>query len=501
MGGMTDRPAAPGGSPEIAEPEPGRDQESAPEAVAQADAVRAGEGGAPAGEAAPPAPGAGEASGTGESPAAAGPGADSGVTSWMRSLPRRLWAGGARPAAGSASARSGAPPGGWTQDGQPGPAPIIVTTQAPDEQVPRLLRQAAAWAWRLILVALLIYGAFRLSVALRLVVLPFIAALLLTALLQPLAARLHRAGFPAVAATWCTLLAAIIVIAGAVTLTANRVSADYPTLAAEVKRTAGQVQKSLAGPPFHLNSVRLSHLSNQLVQFLVQHKSVIAGTVLTGGRIFLEVLTGLVLTLFITFFLIKDGSKIWGWLISGLSPEAHRRMTNAGHASWHALTGYVRGTTAVAAIHAIFIGLALWLLGVPLLAPLIILVFLAAFIPLIGILVVGALAILITLGTRGWIAAVILLAVFLVENQIESHLLQPLVIGRAVRLHPLGIILALAVGGVIAGIPGAIVAVPVAAVVTYAWPLLRGGQPAPQHRHPAPRDGPPRDGPGSAPEA
>src|SRR6185312_829533 len=165
------------------------------------------------------------------------------------------------------------------------------------------------------------------------------------------------------------------------------------------------------------------------------------------------------------FFLLKDGDRIWSWLISGLRPGARQRAGNAGAAAWSALVNYVRGTTVVAAIHAIFIGLALWLLGVPLLVPLIILVFLAAFVPLIGILLVGALAILVTLGTKGWLAAVILLAVFVLENQIESHLLQPLVVGRAVRLHPLAIILALAVGGVIAGIPGAIVAVPVVAVI------------------------------------
>jgi predicted PurR-regulated permease PerM len=259
------------------------------------------------------------------------------------------------------------------------------------------------------------------------------------------------------------------------TLAANRVSADYPALAAEVKHTANQLQVSLAGPPFHLHGARLQQLTNQVLQYLSQHKAVIAGTVVTGGRIFLETLTGLVLMLFISFFLLKDGAKIWSWVISGLGAEAHRRLSGAGGAAWHVLTNYVRGTTAVAAIHAIFIGLALWLLGVPLLVPLIILVFLAAFIPLIGILVVGALAIMVTLATKGWIAAVILVAVFLVENQIEGHLLQPLVVGRAVRLHPLAIILVLAVGGVIAGIPGAIVAVPAAAVITYAWPLLRGG--------------------------
>jgi predicted PurR-regulated permease PerM len=399
-------------------------------------------------------------------------GSEASVSGRLRSLARRTWERGAGAPGQSAPGESA--PG----EARPGQLPVRAAAVASvDDQVPRLLRQTAAWAWRLILVAILIYGAFRVAVTLRLVVLPLIAALLFTALLQPLAARLRRVGLPALLATWCTLLIAIVVIAGAVTLAANRVSADYPRLAAEVQRTATELQRSLAGPPFHLKGARLQQLTKQLTQFLSQHKAVIAGTVVTGGRIFLESLTGLVLTLFISFFLLKDGARIWSWVISGLPPEANRRMSRAGTAAWHALTGYIRGTTAVAAIHAVFIGLALWILGVPLLVPLIVLVFLAAFIPLIGILVVGALAILVTLATKGWFAAVILVAVFLVENQIESHLLQPLVVGRAVRLHPLAIILALAVGGVIAGIPGAIVAVPAAAVITYAWPQLRGSAP------------------------
>jgi predicted PurR-regulated permease PerM len=343
--------------------------------------------------------------------------------------------------------------------------------------VPRPLQRAAAWSWRLLVVGLLIYVAFRVASALSLVVLPCIAALLLTALLQPLTARLRRAGMPSLAATWCTVLAAIVILAGISILAANRVSADYPRLQTEVKHTAHAVQASLAGAPFHLNSARLQQYYNDLVHFLSQHKSLIAGTVVTGGKIVLELLTGLVLMIFITFFLLKDGERIWAWLIKGLRPETRQRMDNAGGAAWAALVNYVRGTTAVAAIHAVFIGLALWLLGVPLLVPLIILVFVAAFVPLVGILVAGALAIVVTLGTKGWIAAVILLGVFLLENQIESHLLQPLVVGRIVRLHPLAIILVLAVGGIVAGIAGAIVAVPAAAAICYAWPHLRGSPP------------------------
>jgi len=355
-----------------------------------------------------------------------------------------------------------------------GPSGDRSTAEPP---VPRALQRAAAWSWRLLVIGLLIYVAFRVASALSLVVLPCIAALLLTALLQPLTARLRQAGLPSLAATWCTVLAAIVILAGVSILAADRVSADYPRLQTEVRHTAHEVQASLAGAPFHVNSVRLQEYYNDIVHFLSQHKSLIAGTVVTGGKIVLELLTGLVLMIFITFFLLKDGDRIWAWLIRGLRPEFRKRADNAGAAAWAALVNYVRGTTAVAAIHAVFIGLALWLLGVPLLVPLIILVFVAAFVPLIGILVAGALAILVTLGTKGWIAAVILLGVFLLENQIESHLLQPLVVGRIVRLHPLAIILVLAVGGIVAGIAGAIVAVPAAAAISYAWPHLRGAPP------------------------
>jgi predicted PurR-regulated permease PerM len=375
-----------------------------------------------------------------------------------------------RAQAGSSDLDEGLPAGWPVSRSAPAPA---TAAAAPDAQVPRLLRQAAAWSWRLLLVGIIIYFAFRMADALRLVVLPFIAALLLTALLQPLTARLRRAGMPSLAATWCTILATIVVLTGLGMLAANRVGADYPALRAEVKHTVKEVQAYLARPPFHLNSARLQQYTNQVGNFLLQHKTDVAGTVLTGGKFVLELAAGLILMIFITFFLLKDGRRIWSFLVSGLRPDARRRADNAGDAAWMALVNYVRGTTAVAAIHAVFIGVALWLIGVPLLVPLVILVFLAAYVPLIGILVVGALAIVVTLATKGWVAAVILLVVFLLENQIESHLLQPLVVGRLVRLHPLGIILVLAVGGIIAGIPGAIVAVPVAAVIFYAWPYLR----------------------------
>jgi predicted PurR-regulated permease PerM len=373
--------------------------------------------------------------------------------------PRPEAAAGARPAAGP---------------DQPGGDRSQVS---PDLQVPRLLRQAAAWSWRLLLTGLIIYLTFRLAEYLRLVVLPFIGAMFFTALLQPLAAWLRRRGAGSVLSTWCCFLIALLLIGGAITLLATQISADYPTLFAETQHTATEVQRSLAGPPFHLNATRLSKLSTEGLNYISQHKSVVAGTVLTTGKYALEFLAGLVLMLFISFFLIKDGHRVWRFVISGTRGEANRRLENAGNAGWRALVSYVHGTVVVAAIHSLFIGLALWLLGVPLLVPFIVLIFIAAFVPIIGILVVGALAILVCLATKGWVAAVILLGVFILENQIEGHLLQPLVVGRIIKLHPLGIILALAVGGLVAGIPGAIVAVPFAAIITYAWPALRDPPP------------------------
>ncbi len=393
---------------------------------------------------------------------------------------RRLWRTGA--VASPAADGGDAPPGGAGATAISPPGAAEAQPRKPDQpellaQVPRLLQLAAAWSWRLLLTGLVIYLAFRFAVYLRLVVIPVIAAMLLTALLQPVASRLRQRGFPPVLATWCVLLIALVVIAGAMTLIVNQIADQYQTLFNEVQRTIGHLEHSLARAPFHLNPARLQALSKSMLKYISQHKSVVAGTVLTGGKYLTEFLADVILTLFIAFFLLKDGAQIWAWLIHPMSSRSQWRADQAGNQAWRALVYYMRGATVVAAIHAVLLGLALWLLGVPLLVPLVVLIFLAAYVPLVGILVAGGLAVLVALATKGWVAAVILLGVLVVENQIEDHLLQPLVIGRIIKLHPLAIILALAVGGIIAGIAGAIIAVPVAAVITYAWPALREDPP------------------------
>src|SRR5262249_28836850 len=206
---------------------------------------------------------------------------------------------------------------------------------------------------------------------------------------------------------------------------------------------------------------------------LSQHQSLVEGTVVTGGRIAAEILAGVVLTFFVTFFLIKDGRRIWVWIIHRMRPENRERVDLAGRSAWVAVEYYVRGTVAVAAIHALVMGITLTVLSAPLAVPIALFMFLAAFVPLVGVLVAGALAVLVTLAAKGWVEAVIVLGILILMNQLEGHLLQPQIVGKMVRLHPLAVILVLAVGGLVAGIAGAVVAVPITAALARAIPVLR----------------------------
>ena len=343
-----------------------------------------------------------------------------------------------------------------------------------DGDVPRWLRAGAGWAWRLLLIAALLYVSGRVASKLYLVLVPIAAAILLTALLQPLTARLRRAGLGPLSATWCTLLLAFAVIGGAVWLVTARVQAEYPALLIQVRHTSNQIQHWLAGAPFHVRTGNLAKISDNFVNYLSTHRSTLEGAALTGGRIVVELLAGTVLCFFISFFLIKDGDRIWSWLVSGFSADRRRRANVAGRAAWQAVVYYVRGTIAVAAIHSVVMGITLTVIGSPLVAPLALFMFVAAFVPLAGVLIAGTVAILIVLAAKGLVAALVVLGVMVVMNQLEGHLLQPQVVGKMVRLHPLAVILVLAVAGVVAGIAGAVVAVPITAALTSASRALRG---------------------------
>lgn len=345
--------------------------------------------------------------------------------------------------------------------------------QSSGSGVPPLLASVAAYCWRLIVIGIVVYVVIKIIGILVIVVLPCAIALLLCALLFPVTRRLERWGLPPLAATWLTLLLAFAILGGIGTVAGVEASDKWPQLTHEVDKTAQQMQNWLTNGPLHIKASQLQKWVAEGLKYLQKQSGKVASTAVTAGTYAIEILAGTVFLFFVTFFLLKDGSRIWSWLISG-SGRYHTRLDRAGRAAWETLSQYVHGTVVVATIHAIVMGTVLEILGVPLVVPLAVIIFLGSFIPIVGILVAGTLAVLVAFGTKGWVAAVIFLIALIIEQQLEGHVLQPMVVGRWVRLHPLAIILAIAIGGVVGGIPGAAVAVPIAAVVYRVWPALRG---------------------------
>lgn len=339
--------------------------------------------------------------------------------------------------------------------------------------VPPLLQDSAGWCWRILVVAAAITLLGMLARKLELVVLPLLTALLLTALLAPVAARLRSLRLPRAAAAIVTVLLAIGVLGGIGVFVVNRAAAGYPQLVDQIGHLVDQTQRWLTTGPLHLDQQKSGNFGGRIADALRSRQGQVASGVVSAGRTLADIVTDVVLTLFLTLFLLYDGPRIWAWL-TGLFPDSAREKTDrVGENMWRTLSGYVTGTFLVALFHGVVMGITLTILGVPLVAPLAVLIFIGGFIPLIGAVVFGGLAVLVTLVTNGPTAAIVVLIVLIVENQVEGHVLQPFVVGRHVRLHPMAIALTLASGAVIAGLPGAIFAVPLVAALNAAAVQLR----------------------------
>nr|WP_189182845.1 AI-2E family transporter [Microbispora rosea] len=335
----------------------------------------------------------------------------------------------------------------------------------------------AAWSWRLLLLGAMVYFLWLIIARISFVVMPVVVALLLAALLYPLTRRLRAAGLRPIYATWITMLLGMALIVGIGFLIGVRANEEFPKLVQQIQVTVRSVQDWLLHGPLQLKEAQIADFVDQLSSQITQYRSQITSTVLSGATAVVEVLASIVLILFVTFFLLKDGDRIWVWFLRAFG-EAAPRVDRAGRAAWATISHYVHGTVAVAAIHGLVIGVVLAGMRVPLWAPLAVLVFLASFVPIVGILFAGGIATLVTFGSQGWVYALIFVGILVVEQQLENHVLQPLIVGRALEFHPLAIILVLAVGGVLGGIAGAVVAVPLTAVIYRALPELRRTQPA-----------------------
>lgn len=348
---------------------------------------------------------------------------------------------------------------------RPAPPLHASTISRDDADVPHGLRIGAAWAWRLLVLGVLAYFLLRGVALLNHVVVPLVIALLLSALLTPAVQALRRANMPPSLATAVVLVGGIAAVAGTLTLVINQFVAGVPDLTDNARLGIGRIMSWLKTGPLHLSDQQLNSALDQAETWVNQNRDTLTTGALTTASSLFDVLAGLFLVLFSTFFFLRDGRRIWRAVVSVLPFGARFPIAHAGDASWATLVAYVRATVLVAFIDALGIGIACAILRVPFAFSLAALVFLAAFIPIVGATLSGAVAVLVALVARGPVIALILLAAVITVQQLEGHVLQPLIMGRAVAIHPLAVIVALATGVVLAGIVGALVAVPLVAVL------------------------------------
>lgn len=347
---------------------------------------------------------------------------------------------------------------------EPEPEPVFVSRPDPAQAVPWGVRVAAEAGWRLLVLAGTVWVLMRVISAVQLVVLAFVVALLLTALLEPTVARLKRSGMPGGLATALTAILGFVVIGLMGWFVTWQVMENIDNLSDQVQDGIDDLRRWLLNSPFHVTDKQINAIAKNLRDAVGANTDSITSAGLEGVTVVVEALTGILLAAFSTLFLLYDGKRIWEWTLKLVPAAARPGVAGAGPRAWATLTAYVRGTVIVALIDAIFIGLGIYFLDVPMAVPLAVFIFLFSFIPLVGAVASGALAVVVALVTQGVFTAVMTLAVVLAVQQIEGHILQPFILGRAVRVHPLAVVLSVAAGGMVAGIGGAIVAVPLVAV-------------------------------------
>jgi predicted PurR-regulated permease PerM len=365
-------------------------------------------------------------------------------------------------------------------DAEPAPVPVPVhpsTTSRDDADVPYSLRISAAWSWRLLVLAIAIYGVVRVVGILRFVMIPLAIALLLTAFLSPAVGWLLRARFHRTFAVVMVMVCGLAAVGGTLTLVVNEFVTGAPQLSNDAAKGVRQIQDWLRTGPLHLSDAQLNRYIDEAQSWITDNSSRFTSGALATAATVAEVLTGAVLVLFSTFFFLRDGRKIWRFIVRLFPIGARWRIDDAGQASWSALGNYVRATVLVAFIDALGIGIALVIFRIPFSFALAALVFLGAFIPIVGAALSGAVAVLVALVAQGPIVALIILGAVIGVQQLEGHVLQPLIMGRAVALHPLAIIVGIGSGVVIAGIVGALVAVPLIAVLNTAVRRLNKRRP------------------------
>lgn len=326
-----------------------------------------------------------------------------------------------------------------------------------------LVRRAAAWSWRLLVILAAAVVLLEILRRFGLVVVPVALALLLAAMLLPAVDFLDRYGAARGGAVAFVVVLGLTVLAGILGFVISQFADGLPGLVEQVTNSIDTLRNWLIDGPAHLSRDQINHAGDSVIKSLNEHQAQLtSGAVSTAGTV-AELVTGALLTFFTVIFFLLGGRNIWEFVTRLLPTEVRPRVREAGAAGFHSLAGYARATLVVALVDASGIGIGLAIMGIPLALPLASLVFLGAFVPMVGALVSGFLAVIVALLAKGFIFAAITLGLIIAVMQLEAHVLQPLVMGRAVSIHPLAVVLGITAGSVLAGIVGALLAVPVIA--------------------------------------
>jgi putative heme transporter len=339
---------------------------------------------------------------------------------------------------------------------------------ASGSRVPPGVALLAGYAWLLIVLAAAVYLVFVMLARVKLAVLAIFGALVITALLRPLVDLLNRV-LPRALAVAASLLAALAVVVGLVTFIGFSLAGQASGLTGQFQRGLGKITDWLRTSPLHVHPQQVDRAIGQARHWLAQHRGALAGQALGGAGTAAEVFTGVLLALFCAVFFLGSGDRMWGWCLRQIPTAARGRWDAAARAGWTTFQGYARATVVVAASNAALVAAALIILRVPLALALGLLVFLASFVPVVGGAFSLAVAALVALAARGPIIALVVLILIPVLGQVEGHVLQPLITSRSVRLHPVVVVVTVVSGGLLGGIVGAVVAVPIVAV---AWSVL-----------------------------
>ena len=350
--------------------------------------------------------------------------------------------------------------------------------------IPLPVEIAGQWAWRILAVlgVLVVFGL--LVIQLREIVIPFMVALLVSALLVPFVNRLTFHRWPRGLAVALAMLGTIAIVGGLIFLIVWQVRAGLPELIDRAVVAYDNFKQLLAASPLQITEAEFdAAVASAIGDFRTNNDALLNGALWVGSGAG-HFITGLLLTLFTTLFILIDGKGIWAWVTRLFPRKAREPINDAGAAGWLTLTTFVKVQIFVAAVDAGGIGLGAWIIGLtsgvaggfPLVIPITIAVFLGSFIPVVGAVVSGVLAVFVALVFLGPVSALIMLGVVLLVQQVEGHILQPLVMGSAVKVHPLAVVFAVAAGAGIAGIPGALFAVPVVAVVNVMVNYIASGK-------------------------